>query len=93
MSTEVLCSYDFSTVITLMEHLLHAISRIHSKGIIHGDVKPGNIMRVEEAYSVIDFDGSSREHEVLPAKYSTAYAPVERLSNSSLVANKTVDTW
>ena len=69
-----------------MEQLLQSVCRIHLKGIIHGDLKPGNILRVEEVYSVIDFDGSSIQGEVMPSKYSSAYAPIERLSSNNLKA-------
>ena len=38
--------------------LLKAVAHLHSKRVVHGDLKPLNIMRVGVSYRIIDFDAA-----------------------------------
>jgi len=55
--------------------VLESVLMIHSKDVIHGDLKPANILRVDDVYTAIDFDGSCRKGLTLSTKFSSAYAP------------------
>ena len=45
---------------TLGVHLAEALSVIHAAGIIHGDVKPSNILLDKDGFRLVDFDAAQR---------------------------------
>jgi serine/threonine protein kinase len=55
------------------------LAHLHSRGVIHGDVKPRNVVRVGRRYKLIDLDASTRFGEEVGIKTSTALAPPELL--------------
>jgi Leucine-rich repeat (LRR) protein len=58
--------------------ILKSLSRLHSERIIHGDLKPRNIVRIGDRFLVIDLDASARfDVETSGAKFSSSYAPPE----------------
>ena len=83
-----------------------ALATLHGAGLMHGDVKPRNVLRVGVRYRLIDFDaaapiGSLRSSS---GKLSTAYAPPEAFTTSGgpqgtvsravgTVATAAVDAW
>ena len=53
---------------------------IAEHGLMHGDIKPNNIVRQDNRYKLIDFDASAKiDGGYAGLKYSTAYAPPELL--------------
>ena len=51
---------------------------IAEHGLMHGDIKPNNIVRQDNRYKLIDFDASAKiGGGCAGLKYSTAYAPPE----------------
>jgi ankyrin repeat protein/serine/threonine protein kinase len=60
--------------------LVHCVSHLHVNGLLHGDIKPRNIMRTNEGKVIlIDMDSSSRIGREFIHKCSTAYIPPEAL--------------
>jgi serine/threonine protein kinase len=52
--------------------IAEALREMHRAGVIHGDVKPLNIMRVGDRMKLIDLDASVRlAEEYSGAKYSS----------------------
>jgi len=54
-----------------------ALHHLHSKGIMHGDVKPLNVMRMKGRYLLIDMDAAAQFGEPAGAKSSSAFIPPE----------------
>jgi serine/threonine-protein kinase len=51
---------DAAELRALLLDLLDALEHLHARGVVHGDVKPGNVVRVGERYKLCDL-GSARE--------------------------------
>jgi serine/threonine protein kinase len=64
----------------MFQDVLHGVSYMHCRGIVHGDIKPRNLVRVGEAMMIIDLDASAAigsEHSW--SKHSSAYMPPEAI--------------
>jgi serine/threonine protein kinase len=69
---------DLESIRKIAIDITKAVSHLHSLGICHGDIKPQNIMRVQNHVKLIDLDASSKISEEYSAvKYSSAYLPPE----------------
>ncbi|KAF0721090.1 hypothetical protein AaE_010181 [Aphanomyces astaci] len=69
-----------------MRDLCHAMVHLHRKGIVHGDVKPENIMLCEDRMCLVDFGVSFRQGERpsdAPLQATTAYCAPETLAASA----------
>eukprot|EP01041_Mallomonas_annulata_P003232 gene3232-6397_t len=81
---------DWDEIRRIIKHVLLATDHLHSKGYVHGDVKPANIVCTANSYKLIDFDGSAnfKLNQCVGSSFSTLYTPPELLymdntSNSS----------
>lgn len=64
--------------------LAHDLDHLHMNGVIHGDVKPLNIMRVGTTIKLIDLDAAVKIGEGFScAKFSSAYIPPELIHNEN----------
>jgi serine/threonine protein kinase len=76
------------TAIEIMLQILRALSIVHSKNILHRDIKPDNIILTPDARAVLIDFGSSRifdnsYNENHTAIVSPGYAPLEQYSENS----------
>jgi serine/threonine protein kinase len=62
----------------ICKDVLNALNVLHASGVIHGDVKPRNLVRFGADYKIIDFDASCRiAREYSGSKHSSAFVPPE----------------
>lgn len=69
--------------------VLNLIQDLHSEGIVHGDVKPKNIVRVDRALMLIDLDMSITVESSAPA----AHADPEKFGGSTAYAAPELHQW
>ena len=55
------------------------LQHLHSKNLVHGDVKPLNVLQMEVALKLIDLDASVKAGDVIGHKFSSCYLPPEML--------------
>jgi len=74
---------------TVLEQMLDALEEIHSKGLLHMDIKPANILITENGVcKLIDF-GASKQADPTSGNttsgicYTMGYAPPEQISGNS----------
>jgi serine/threonine protein kinase len=74
---------DWPAVRSIAEQLVRAVGHVHSKGLVHGDIKPLNIMRVGAQIKLIDLDAAADYRSDPPqwaaSKSSSAFLPPELL--------------
>jgi serine/threonine protein kinase len=76
-----ICGKEWDVIRSITKQTATALEYIHSKGFVHGDIKPTNIMMTGQKLLLIDFDASASidSYEYIGAKYSSAYIPPELL--------------
>jgi ankyrin repeat protein/serine/threonine protein kinase len=73
-------SHKETEIRRLFEDLVLCVEHVHTRGLIHGDIKPLNIMKTNENKLIlIDLDASSVIGECIGSKCSTAFVPPEML--------------
>jgi serine/threonine protein kinase len=64
----------------MFRQILNCVNCMHKRSIIHGDLKPRNIVRTGDNLSLIDLDCSAEIGEMVAgSKHSSAYIPPESL--------------
>jgi serine/threonine protein kinase len=76
-----ICGKEWDDIRNITRQIAAALEHIHSKGIVHGDIKPTNIVLTGQKLRLIDFDASAsiEKCQYIGAKYSSAYIPPELL--------------
>jgi serine/threonine protein kinase len=78
---------DWDTIKTMFRQITHAVEHMHDRQLIHGDLKPMNIMQAGNRMLLIDLDASAGFSEgnvqFAGAKYSSAYLPPELIGIGS----------
>ena len=71
---------NFEEVKHVFIQLLHCVEHVHSKGVLHADIKTLNIVRVGAQWKLIDLDAACRiGQDPVGFKSSSAYIPPEAL--------------
>jgi serine/threonine protein kinase len=72
---------EWDMIRSICSQIARALGHMHAKGLIHGDVKPLNIMRKGSQFILIDLDAtvSFKNGDFMGAKYSSAYLPPEMI--------------
>jgi serine/threonine protein kinase len=82
ISSERVAGRDWQQVKVISSQIAEALKHMHGKKMIHGDIKPLNIMRVGHRMKLIDLDASaSTVDSYSGAKYSSGYSPPELIYN------------
>ena len=69
---------DYRLIASILRNVAMCLQGIHFKGVIHGDVKPRNIVQMfTGAWMLIDMDASASVGTPLNKRLSTAYAAPE----------------
>jgi serine/threonine protein kinase len=69
---------DWAKIRLIAAHLVEALSTMHIAGLLHGDVKPLNVVRHEGRWRLIDLDCACELGEPFGTKQpSTGYCPPE----------------
>jgi len=90
---------DIEAVRSIASQMARALEHMHSKGRIHGDLKPLNVVRVGEYVKLIDLDASALMSEHAASKWSSAYLPTELIANDGsvrqgqVIAHVSFDMW
>eukprot|EP00935_MAST-01C_sp_MAST-1C-sp1_P002201 g2201.t1 len=90
----------------MAQQIGEAVMHLHDSGVIHGDLKPLNVMHDQGRWKLIDMDAASEINGAAGLKFSTGYAPPELLvrhedgirvrrsaEEEHLVAHRTFDIW
>jgi serine/threonine protein kinase len=73
------------TLVPLLGHLLDALAAVHAHGLVHGDVKPSNLLLragVRPHLLLADFGVATRWHEPVGPAGTPAFLPPERLAGA-----------
>ena len=81
--------FDEADLLAVMVPLLEGLRRVHEAGMLHRDIKPGNILvrRSDERPVLIDFGAAKQgvaEHSKSLAPYTEGYAAWEQLGEGKL---------
>lgn len=76
---------DFNILSSFTMELASALSDLHKVGFIHGDIKPLNVMKIEDHLKLIDFDSSYRIKLDYAAK---KYTIVQIISHQNLYTKR-----
>ena len=70
---------SLAEIVGLMCQVAQALHHLHHRGVLHGDIKPLNVVRTStQVYKLIDLDAAARiGQDKAGRKYSSAYVPPE----------------
>lgn len=72
---------DMEQVKYITRQLASALEHLHEQGLVHGDLKPLNVVRVNGSWKLIDFDAAANfkatPAQFAAAKFSSAYCAPE----------------
>ncbi len=103
LNQENIVAKEWDQIRDIFKTLVTCTNYLHSKGVIHGDVKPLNIMRSSDGkILLIDLDASVKIGDAISVKCSPAYCPPElvrvdidtnAVSMGPLIAVEAFDMW
>ena len=80
ITNEHIAGKEWGQIKSITIEIAKALQHMHNSGVIHGDVKSKNIMRIGHRVKFIDFDASVRiGKDFVGAKYSSAFVPPEMI--------------
>jgi serine/threonine protein kinase len=92
-----IAGHDWDMIKLITKSLCGCLQHLHARNVVHGDLKPLNVVMVNNSVRLIDFDASSRfsdegDGQFAGAKYSSAYIPPE-LFHERLPGKTVVKTY
>eukprot|EP00945_MAST-04E_sp_MAST-4E-sp1_P003399 g3399.t1 len=76
--SERFAGHDLKTVEYISNSVAKALKHMHDQGLVHGDVKPRNVVRdASGKWKLIDLDAATKLSEPIGRKYSSAFSPPE----------------
>ena len=82
---------DLSEVKHIFKQIVACVLHMHTKKVLHGDIKALNIVRTDARWKLIDLDASCiLNKDAVGVKYSTAFVPPEALVVSADTTNREV---
>ena len=85
LDSEHIAGCDWEGIKLIASQLCHAVNYLHSKKILHGDLKPLNIVRMNGVIKLIDLDAAVlMEEDYCGYKWSSAYLPPEMCWENAL---------
>lgn len=89
ITNEHIAGKEWGQVRAIAVEIAQALQHMHSNGVIHGDVKSKNIMRIGHRVKLIDFDASvTIGKDYVGAKYSSAFVPPEMIYFKEQTGNR-----
>jgi serine/threonine protein kinase len=79
IDSEHLCGRDWDAIKLICVQLCKCLEHMHACHVVHGDIKPLNVVRVSGRMLIIDLDASTPLSHSLGYKSSAAYVPPEML--------------
>ena len=67
----------FDEIVFVFRNIVLCVQEMHFKGLLHGDLKPLNLVRINGVWKLIDLDAAVLIGENALSKYSSAYVPPE----------------
>ena len=78
ITNEHIAGKDFAQIKSIATEIAQALDHLHTNGIMHGDIKSKNIMRIGHKIKLIDLDAcASMDGGFAGAKFSSAFSPPE----------------
>ncbi|ETV93652.1 serine/threonine protein kinase, variant [Aphanomyces invadans] len=77
---------------SMLQEVAEMLLQLHANGVVHGDVKKLNVIRVDHHMRLIDMDAATPMHHPVGAKFSSGSLPPEmfyKLKNDGEVAQYT----
>ena len=85
LAQENIAARHWDKIKQIFKDIVGCLMHLHSKSVLHGDLKPLNIMRTEDGrYVLIDLDSSIPMGQYAGSKYSSAFLPPEMVHVSSV---------
>jgi len=84
------CTIDVELEKSYAHQLLSGLAHIHSKGVVHGDVKPSNMMVGNKGIlKIIDFGSACKAGDKSITRHNLFYRPPE----TTIIASTSQDMW
>ena len=83
LAHEHIAGRDWDKLRLISKQLVTAAGHLHEQGLVHGDIKPLNVMRIQGDFRLIDLDAcvSYMDDTPVGAKYSSGYVPPEMIAD------------
>jgi serine/threonine protein kinase len=75
MSKELFAGMSADVIRALNRQLVQALMHVHSRGLVHGDLKGKNVCRFGSAWRLIDFDAAAKIGSVVGLKIQPGQSP------------------
>ena len=77
ISKEHFTGIDLALVVSIAWQIAKCLQHLHGQGVVHADLKPRNIVRVNGKWLLIDLDAACNMGEEIGLKVSSGYMPKE----------------